>query len=106
MSGPAEQRLTAMDDLARQAIELGIEREYHDAHGVHRTVGDTALARLVEALSSGAAGAKTQTLVWRQGVTQNLSLPDVEFGASWRLLQDEHEVARGRLNPEGLRIPE
>jgi 4-alpha-glucanotransferase len=99
---------SGMDELARRAADLGIERDYDDARGVRRVVGTETLRRLVAALApTGAPAASAPSaLLWRQGRTETLPLPGTAGGTAWRILSGGSELARGTTEGGCLRLPD
>jgi len=94
-----------MDQLPARAAEWGLESDYYDARGTHRTVPDHALRRLLASLDSPYAAAP-RTLIWRPGRTQSIDVDDGESAASWRLTQAACELASGTLRNGRFELPD
>jgi 4-alpha-glucanotransferase len=98
-----------MDRLAARAAEWGLEADYYDARGTHRTVPDHALRRLLASLDSPYAAAPrnvARTLIWRRGHTQSIDVDDGESAASWRLTRAACELATGALRRGRFELPD
>lgn len=95
-----------MDELAERAARLGIQRDYIDAQGARRVVGEETLRRLIAALERGGEAAELPpTLLWRLGRSRSLTLGDSDAATQWRLIDGETEVASGTTTGAGLEIP-
>src|SRR5690242_3473641 len=98
-----------MDDNAELATHLGIQTQYWDALGQHRTADPEALDRMIDALSRDGSGPRhlvRQTCAVRDHRDRHLRL-EAAAGTpvSWTITSDRHS-ANGTATSPQLLVPD
>jgi 4-alpha-glucanotransferase len=96
-----------MDGLSERAARCGIETEFWDAFGQHRTVEPQVLARFLEALGTGVPEGERllpHTIVLRGDCERRIALPASVRRLRFEILSD-HVIAEGDADAPVITLP-